>query len=391
MLEDVRTGFGLLGNPRPTDALAAQFNDSSLLNVTAGSAAVAGAVCDAASGAGRKIASVSTLMRPFFSTVFAGGGDAASQLAVAYVSSADLDATVAGIDDFVIELRSALRIAVNLGMFLSALVISVIWLLMVKNYRRRVMHLRQGIPDDGPSLDPRRFSIVYANTYVAMQVAQCVIGFLIFAFFLSLVALILSWPTLRSALWHQLNGRILLTIIGPSFVIKLLLNLYVKKVATDGRWKVRHHSAFISVEYILLHVALLTAIARAIVRFITSFCMMVISFIRLDMPIGSANNVHKDKGYAAWAAMVICDQMFSSPVLSTFHVLLIDSVKRVKAGQKPASRAVVRWNLFVTLARNPWLCEFRGHRIKAKLEEEGIVDPQISRAGDDTFEMSVFV
>jgi hypothetical protein len=196
---------------------------------------------------------------------------------------------IESLDAFVGSLRRAVVASVAVGSTVATLFVVIMWWLMLAEFRENLMRIRVGLVNIAPLR--RQYSMVSASTYVGLQVGHIAVGWIVLASLTTLVTFLLAWSEVRNYLISYLQLSILSKLLGPLFVINLVITLLASYAFSDDRWALTHPRAFLMCDYALLYLTLLTGAARAIAGFFVTLAGVLAVYVRLDRPLSTSRPV----------------------------------------------------------------------------------------------------
>ncbi|KAJ5076061.1 hypothetical protein M0811_06923 [Anaeramoeba ignava] len=201
-------------------------------------------------------------------------------------------------------------IAICVSSVLSAAVIGVLWYLIMKLYRQRIMRMRQGHKIFRQPMPPPA-----ATSYSGIQGWLAGITFVLFVLIFLAIIVCLGFAPLRKFLWRHL-WPILLGIL-LSVVIKAVIVALIKYfIARDG--EIVHPRLFYLWDFIWLFLNIVSGLATAIIRLVVLMFANLAFFMRLDQPSLSGSLSILDSGHRSYVSVLQMDHKFNNPVVSLF-------------------------------------------------------------------------
>eukprot|EP01029_Cantina_marsupialis_P017281 TRINITY_DN3875_c0_g1_i1.p1 TRINITY_DN3875_c0_g1~~TRINITY_DN3875_c0_g1_i1.p1 ORF type:complete len:2721 (+),score=949.87 TRINITY_DN3875_c0_g1_i1:227-8389(+) len=214
--------------------------------------------------------------------------------------------------------------AVLAGSIMAYAVMLLVWLQVLKTYRKRIFEARHG-----------RYTLVWENnnitksvSYIGIQMASCALGFLMFFLPMCALLLVVALEPLRSFIWSQFY-TMLPSLLTLGLLVVIAQSLIVKKWLTGGDF-VRYHRLYMLLELFFTFFNLFKGFFVSAIRLIMSVLFFGVTFMRADVSQLPLESEHKDPVTAAYNGMLMLDMQNNHPMKSVFIRLLVTFRKNRK-------------------------------------------------------------
>jgi hypothetical protein len=278
------------------------------------------------------------------------------------------------------ELIFAIKLGAIIGACISVIAVMMNLLLILYDYKRRVLDARKGI------FNFKRDKI---SLQVSAGLPGAVISNAIFVFFvvilvLTIVFTLLAWPLTWKVLW-RLKWNLISILTGT--IINAILKVIMNKLCYENEY-VKRRGLLSIFDFFLLQMAILAGIVAAISRFGILCGILFVSVMRIDvnsMPEWITQFMYLDNFNKSYYGSILVQHCQNNPVMITFYELMflvtkpvnsdknLEEEEKLKANRRKMIRN--RFHLWAFLTKNPNLAQFRKHNLPKEDESEGSEEP----------------
>ncbi|KAJ6236588.1 hypothetical protein M0813_27330 [Anaeramoeba flamelloides] len=294
-----------------------------------------------------------------------------------------------------------LTVCIIFADIIGVAVLVYLWYSILKEYRKNIMLLRQGIYPF-----KSRTNISDAGNYTNLQTWLSGIAFVVVSFFSCLLFICFAYNHLREFLWY--NFWPLLLLIFLSYLIKKIVQELSSRYLIENN-QIKHFRIFVYKDFFWNFLNIIISFSLSIVRILFKLCLSLITIIRVDVPIVSGFLSVIDAGYLSYVGLAMMDHDHNNPThlyfsnlmkmifkkkrheekvynfgkknekkyLKTIKVNKVSQEKLLKYKKKSyqdpqnlklllKKRLNAKWFLLSTLANNPNLKKYRGEYIEKR-------------------------
>jgi hypothetical protein len=300
-----------------------------------------------------------------------------------------LEDNVQRMHGYLVDLGDSLVICHAIGATFGVLLYTAAWVVLCLDFRAQVIQARRGIWQ----FNVAKVKLFHSMTYVATQVSNGLITYILFTVIFSFVFLVLVWSASRDALrltflyfWPSPLLQIMLCVLIP-----VLMKLTLKKFFGPNQViKMRYFYMAFDLFEVLIRIA--AGVVTAIVRFLLVMLGVALSLPRLDrspFPAWMEAYLLLDSGSRSYQGLILLHSAHNNPVMRVAAWMISEDAKaRREPGRAAAGfvshkrrRVANRFQLAWMLYKNPTLRSYRGVGLSAKKIN------QIKRAGATGKEM----
>lgn len=286
-------------------------------------------------------------------------------------------------EEFVI-LSDSFITSVIIGMTVGTLVFFLAWLVLLLDFRQKIMDARRGKYDFNREL----IYLADASNYVGVQISNGLMTFALLVVIIALAAFPLIWHVPRDLVFA--NWLLIVNLIWPALVNVVIKKVWGYSLATSASPydHVKRRRCFNAYDLFQSFMQMYTGIVTALVRFILVVVIGLLTLPRLDrspMPAWVERYLLLDTGSKAYHATILQYATFNNPLGRTFAWIMEDILKKSRAARSGSQagsshaagngltavqrRVSRRWQLAVLLLRNPSLRTHRCRLTRAEVEQ----------------------
>eukprot|EP01029_Cantina_marsupialis_P017283 TRINITY_DN3875_c0_g1_i3.p1 TRINITY_DN3875_c0_g1~~TRINITY_DN3875_c0_g1_i3.p1 ORF type:complete len:2705 (+),score=687.62 TRINITY_DN3875_c0_g1_i3:85-8199(+) len=208
------------------------------------------------------------------------------------------------------------------GSVMSYLVILLVWLQVLKTYRKRIFDARRG----NYTLVWEKNNITKSVSYIGIQMSATSLGFLMFFLPNCMVLMILVLEPLRNFVWKQFY-TMLPSLITLGLFVMIAQIIVMRKWLTNGFF-VRYHRLYMLAELFFTFFNLFKGFFVSAIRLIMSILFFGVTFMRADVSQLPLESEQKDPVIAAYNGMLMLDMQSNHPMKTMFIRLLSNARKQ---------------------------------------------------------------
>jgi hypothetical protein len=218
---------------------------------------------------------------------------------------------------YIISLAESARVAGIVACVLGVLFFAISWVVLVLDFRAKVIQARQGIW----TFNVKKIKLYASFTFVGIQISNSMVTFVLIWFLIFLVALILGWKLTFDLTKYILREEWRL-ILG--LAISPIINIVVKKIVLifiGNKMVIKQRYAWMAYDLFQIFTTCVTGFMTAIVRFILAVVSLLFSLPRTDISIFPAwleYYLLLDSGAKSYRGVVVVHHMHNNPVMRVF-------------------------------------------------------------------------
>ena len=226
------------------------------------------------------------------------------------------------------QLVFAIKLGAFVGLTIAVILVFLNILLILFDYKRRVLQARKGIFEFKKHKIPLQACAGLPGGIISNSVFM--FFFIIFAF--TLIFSIFAWPLTWKILWY-LKWNILSILSGTiiNFIVKFIMN----KLCYNFD-HIKRRTLLSIFDFFLLQLAILAGIVSAITRFGILCAVLFISIMRIDVngaPDWFSNIIYLDLFNKAYYASILVQHTHNNPIMITFYTLLFKVTSPVNSNK----------------------------------------------------------
>eukprot|EP01113_Clastostelium_recurvatum_P020040 TRINITY_DN2371_c5_g1_i6.p1 TRINITY_DN2371_c5_g1~~TRINITY_DN2371_c5_g1_i6.p1 ORF type:complete len:1315 (-),score=277.16 TRINITY_DN2371_c5_g1_i6:52-3945(-) len=208
----------------------------------------------------------------------------------------------------------------------AALVTVVLWLSMLRRYKRRILMMRLGCYH----FDKTKYAGLNAANYPGLQTIHSALGF---------VLLFLTAFTIGMACQPELvpiivqNGMFLVKTVAWVIALKLVAKFIVSHFII-AQFTIRHRRLWAFFDFAWIFVNVVSILLLSAIRLVVGIFLTTLYFARMDESMADPSVEHVDPGYGSYVSMLMIDHMYNNPIFTVFTDMLIKRMKDVRLHRK---------------------------------------------------------
>merc|ERR1711865_27635 len=178
----------------------------------------------------------------------------------------------ASVTDFIQEMPEKIEIALTasglISLMLTIGIVTLIWFLMVRNYKLTLLDLRSGSDAIIPHNERKKYKLIYAQPYIGLQGMSVFIGFITMFIILWAIFFFICFDNTREAV-GTLLVPILIGLVGGPLVLtlaRLVVNEYLVKGGKYYGRDIRARALYSVSDTLFTFLGVLTAFSAALAR-----------------------------------------------------------------------------------------------------------------------------
>jgi hypothetical protein len=218
---------------------------------------------------------------------------------------------------YIISLADSARVSGIVAVALASLFFALSWLVLVLDFRSKVIQARQGIW----TFNVKKIKLYASFTFVGIQISNSMITFVIIWAILFPICLILGWKLTWDVILYILRER-LGWLLG--FIISPLINIVVKKIVLiyiGNKMVIKNRYAWMAYDLFQIFTTCVTGVMTAVMRFVIATVTLVFSLPRTDvsiMPAWLEYYLLLDSGAKSYRGVVVLHHFYNNPVMRVF-------------------------------------------------------------------------
>jgi len=233
------------------------------------------------------------------------------------------DLKVDQVHEYMVSLADAVYDGCIIGTVFAFLFYFASWLVLVIDFRVKVLQARRGIW----TFNVKKIKLYGSFTYVGAQISNGLITYVIMFFLFALIASILLWKATQDLIkfiFEERLQQILILTISP------IVNIIIKKAVLTyigNKQVIKNRYAWMAFDIYSIFISCVTGIIKAIVRFVLAVVVLLFSLMRMDVSLFPAwveYYLLLDTGAKSYQSVVVVHHHHNHPVLRVFCWLVED-------------------------------------------------------------------
>eukprot|EP01130_Rhizamoeba_saxonica_P009310 TRINITY_DN3778_c0_g1_i4.p1 TRINITY_DN3778_c0_g1~~TRINITY_DN3778_c0_g1_i4.p1 ORF type:complete len:616 (-),score=58.24 TRINITY_DN3778_c0_g1_i4:32-1756(-) len=194
-------------------------------------------------------------------------------------------------------------------------------LLVVKNFKKKIMELRQG--EYRGKRD--KFNTTNAGKYIGYQLSHSVFGFIL-QLVTGLIILLFLMANyyiefVRIKVWNLFLNT------GLAAALRYVIGILLKFIIFKWNGRLIRYPVFLSyLDYADIFISIFTGLFVCVTRLATSMLVTLFNFGRMDLPIFSPGFETLDAGYSSYMSMVMIEHTYNNPITITYREFVVKSM-----------------------------------------------------------------